>query len=123
MVCGFIHPFQHVKCKEVDFTLFAGFCTQAADGTGSEISGVAVRFAVTAHKGILQAYKVIFMDKALPGNDQTLPVRNVQRNIAESRDVVGNDFSFLPVASGGAFDKSAVFIHKLYGETVQLQHQ
>ena len=65
----------------------------------------------------------MLMNKAFPGNHQTLFVRNVQRNIAEGRDIVGNDFPFLPVASGRAFDEPAVLVDKLYGKTVQLQHQ
>jgi hypothetical protein len=45
------------------------------------------------------------------------------RHIAESGYVMGNEFPFITVASGGAFHKLSVLIDKLCGQTVQLQHE
>lgn len=63
------------------------------------------------------------MDKSFAGDNQTVFVRNGQRDVAEGRYIMGNDFPFIAIASGGAFDQLSVFVYQFDGKTVQLQHE
>ena len=50
-------------------------------------------------------------------------IRDGQRHIPEGTDIVGNEFPFIAVAPGGAFQKFPVFVYELDGQAVQLQHE
>ncbi len=63
------------------------------------------------------------MDEPFAGYHKAPLVRDGERHIPKSGDIVGNKFPFISVASGGAFHKFSALINELYGQAVQLQHE
>ena len=114
----FFKAFQNVERKKADVAFLTGFCIQTTDGTGSKISGIAVRLAIAAKQGILQTFKNAFLDKSFSGDDQPLFIRYGQRDIVEGRNIMGNDLPFFSIAPGGTFCQFAVFIYQFDGKTI-----
>lgn len=118
-----VHALKDVKGKKADLPIFADVCIQAPDRSSGKVPCIAVGLAVAACQGILQAIKVALMDESFAGYYMAFLVRDGKRHIPESGDIVGNEFPFISVASGGVFHKFPALINELYGQAVQLQHE